>query len=1000
MSDILNEKEDNDGVDLTTSRKRGRPSKNRNPETDDVDDQDGHDLSTGSMNGSVAKQKVQTGPRGRARRKVITPMKFAMDQIAGEAGNSISPNSRHERALKAKPGNASPPKETVRNKEGFKIYSDGQGYRVPALRSRAFAKGPVNVRQQSVEIATSEVSGQESLLEKKDEAMWRSMIRPSFRSPQPVQPSPSADSEVGEVSLDPTDNHHEFDSIMESEGFSMISTSSLPSAGQHGQGSMETSHTSASASTKAQTPVKPSVPSAMPPPPVPPKIAESDRSLNAPTSGTPKLLRVVQAGNALNGAIEPPEAVESSLSKIPQDNHLESEHKARSSSDDVFVGFGAGTRRELRAGLRLGEELAKRYSAISSGNNEANKEVFKGGNSDHRLYPRLPTPESQPEQYAVIQQTQLPSPDESEVLEDQMSWKANSPAKSDSPSESQHSGSQCSSHFDQYPVDDTIMREREMQWQREREAVSKEIDMANSGQVIVIDSGDEDGEEDDEEEHRVEDEEDYDIWQEEANSFEKPYERTQGSNIGLPQKPVKPFRSKLPSPWRRSSQLLYSDELNEAPDNPSPPRRDSNDRSDNNAAPLEMNVVSNPSPIVKQESALSTPALLSDIPEVTPAARSSVFSSGKPNPMKQDITQLRQPQCTPPVDQIERRSNTDKQHSFTAYPSPEASSSSLSQEANTSMTASVSKERSLQNPAQLVISRTTVEDSRRTLFGNPVISALEKSTLTSAAEQVNTKKRNLDTRSPQASHIKSCRSRSVEAKTDHLSAGKKPSRAPIAPKAQPSSLTQPSSFLDRLTSVLPTFSFHIPFAVSPPYPIPRNSVDGGPLPRTPLYSHLPWTHAHFAYLYPYYSVARKDPQAYPFDSKSPHAYLVGQIMHNQCGWSKPCEAWEIGVVERFLLLLQKYGRRRDHPSGDVPHLCAEKPNMQDERPIERKDIAVKIFQLWVGGVVRGECEVGKGTTGEVLEGDRVGEKWEWPRDRWADGKREGRTILEWGRLEL
>lgn len=74
--------------------------------------------------------------------------------------------------------------------------------------------------------------------------------------------------------------------------------------------------------------------------------------------------------------------------------------------------------------------------------------------------------------------------------------------------------------------------------------------------------------------------------------------------------------------------------------------------------------------------------------------------------------------------------------------------------------------------------------------------------------------------------------------------------------------------------------------------------------------------------------------------------------------------------------------------------------MQDERPIEGKDIAVKIFQLWVGGVVRGECEVGKGTTGEVLEGDRVGEKWEWPGDRWVDAKREGRTILEWGRLEL
>ena len=123
-------------------------------------------------------------------------------------------------------------------------------------------------------------------------------------------------------------------------------------------------------------------------------------------------------------------------------------------------------------------------------------------------------------------------------------------------------------------------------------------------------------------------------------------------------------------------------------------------------------------------------------------------------------------------------------------------------------------------------------------------------------------------------------------------------------------------------------------------------------------------------------------------------------MHNKCGWGTPCEEWEIGVVDKFLQLLRKYGRRRDQLLDDVPHLRVEQPVTKDERLIEGKDIVIKMFQLWVGGVVRGECEVGKGTTGEVLEGERMREKWEWPRDRWGDAKRDGKRVIEWGRLEV
>ena len=1002
MMDILNEEAVDEVKDSTASRKRGRPAISADLETDDVDDHHGGASLAGFTTEKVAKPKDQTRPRSRGRRKAITPMKFAIDQTAEEAENPVSPGSRQGSALKEKSGNVSPPKNTMKNSKDFEIYSDSQGYKVPGLKAKAFAKRSTNSTLQNIDIATPDVSGHESLLERQDEAMWRSMLRPSFRSPQPIQRSPSTHgsmhqthSEVGEISTDPMNDHHEFDSIMESEEFSMISTSSLPSAGQRNQGSTETSHSRMHTSTQAHTPVKPSVANSMPPPPVPSKIAESERPLNTFTSGTPRLLRVVRAGNALNGAIEPTEAVPSKSSETLQKSHHHSEQNVRSSPDDVFGGFGAGTRRELRAGLRLGEELAKRYSANSPENSGNQEEALRDQSNEDASYPKLSISESQLEQHVVSQQTQLSSPDDSEVLEeDQMSWKKTSPTRSTSSCGLQHSDSHSTSSSHYNHVDDTMMREKEAQWQREREAVSREIDMVNSSQVIIIDSDLEEQEEVDEEE------DDYDVWQEEANSFEKPSEQLKGPKCGLPQATVKPSRSKLPSPWRRNSQLLYSDEFTEVSSNYSPPSKNSHNISAGNDTPSQGNVVLNHSPLVKQESALDTPACLFRVPEVIAANRSTVASAIISDQTESDILKDRQAQKTLPIEKNGRRSSTDKQASFIAYPSPETSSSSLLHETDTDVSASVPEDRWLRNPTQLVISQRIVENSRKMLFQKPATSVLDKPTLISAVEKPITKKRDLDARSPRASHGASRRPRSVQTKTVRRSASKKLSRSLTAPKAQPLTLTQPSSFLNRLTSCFPTFSFHIPFAISLPHPTPRISVDGGPLPSTPLYSHLPWTHAHFAYLYPYYSVAKRDLRAYPFNPRSLHANLVGQTMHNKCGWGKPCEEWEIGVVDKFLQLLRKYGRRRDQPLDDVPHLRVEQPVTKDERLIEGKDIVIKMFQLWVGGVVRGECEVGKGTTGEVLEGERMREKWEWPRDRWVDAKRDGKRVIEWGRLEV
>ena len=999
MTDILDEEANNENVMLTTSKIRGRVEKKADSAINDPAQPTEEAMEFRSRSGGPRNSSAQPKQRSRGRRKAITPIKFAVDQTSNESDNVDSPNSQHERALKAKSGNASPSKNAAANHEGFVIYSDSQGYKVPGLRSNPPTKGPTNPAQQYTERATPEPSGQESVLEAKDEAMWRSMIRPSFRSPQPTRPSPlmhgSRDnSGMEQTSNDPTDDHEEFDSIMESEGFSMISTSSLPSAGQHGQDSMKSPENNGVTCIRSRTPINPPISHTMPPPPAPPKPDGDARSLEGLTGGTPKLLRVVRAGNALNGAIEPTEALQGHLLHTLQEQPLQKSREAQKDTDDVFGGFGAGTRRELRAGLRLGEELAKHYLGESNETPmEVSEKLHEQEDRNDGLYPKLPTPESQPELDTPLEhaQSQIPG-DERIVDENQMSCNAESPASSAPLSMSQDLDSFCSSPSQHDPIENTIMREREAQWQREREAISREINMANSSQVIVINS-------DDEQAASEEEDEDYDIWQEEANSFEKTADPNPSSPQSFsPKETAEPTRAKLPSPWRRDGSLLYSDELTRGSQS-SLPCDARNGIAEKYPTPIQPTATPISSPLIKQESATDTPAPLSNIADtaspVNPVASSiTPLDSGKANPC---LTIY--PRNNLPHNETRWIPNQDKDHSLTAYPSPEASSSSLVQDTDTSTSDLVLKGLPLQDPTKLVISKTTVESSRTTLFGNTPRSATREVAQKPQIGDLTTRKRHLEAKSPQASRTASRQSCQKRTKRIRPSNAKKLGQAASASKSQVAvaSVQQPS-FLDRLTSVLPTFSFRIPFATFR-HPFPQSSVDGGPLPSTVLYSHLPWTHAHFAYLYPYYSIARTYPQAYPFSPKSAHADLVGQITHNQCGWSKPCEEWEIGVVDRFLLLLRKFGRRRDQSLDDVPHLRAESPEVKDEGPIAGKDVVVKMFQLWVGGVVRGECAVGKGTTGEVLEGDRMGEKWEWPRDRFGDGKAERKRVLEWGMLE-
>ncbi|KAA6414535.1 MAG: hypothetical protein FRX48_01284 [Lasallia pustulata] len=461
--------------------------------------------------------------------------------------------------------------------------------------------------------------------------------------------------------MDPTDEHEEFDSILESEGFSMVSISSVPSAQQHLSSPVESersvqleasekrsgimqgnqagnlrtnipSEGQSSSSRKLRNPLLqqlsapeqssilshmassppilnprfqteafrerqtpsliPSSPS-LPPPQQSAPLSFSPRSLDKPTDGTPKLARVVRTGIALQRVLSPATAGGSSGSPVQRGFSSSSSAKSpKERLDDLFSGFSAGTRRELRAGLRLGEELAKnqagrRISPRQEPTQAANSFSTAAEDMDVFVedaslgYPSLPTPDEKEEyalslpgsrqiEYPTIPSEQLLSSARSAVadMDDRMSWKADTPVKSVlSPPKPTEDA--VSPEMSRMFHEDTMILDWKAEWQREREAVSKQIQSASESQVIVIHSDDSEVTADadqfevtDEEEVRDEEEAEEDIWQAEAHSSDPALEATpELSEVLFQEEVVKPRRSKLPSPWRRNSEVVYSDEV-------------------------------------------------------------------------------------------------------------------------------------------------------------------------------------------------------------------------------------------------------------------------------------------------------------------------------------------------------------------------------------------------------------------------------------------------------
>ncbi|KAL6708933.1 hypothetical protein ACN47E_002060 [Coniothyrium glycines] len=257
-------------------------------------------------------------------------------------------------------------------------------------------------------------------------------------------------------------------------------------------------------------------------PSIPPAIEIA--SAPAQKTETPKIGRVVTAGVALQGALEP--------ARVTPDNIR------REGMDDLFRGFSEGTRKELQAGLRLGEQLAEgqpvdppRLPASSSLKSQPDS-APKQDQDDYVV------PVTEP---IVATEVQYPAlnvePAENSLLsparsEDEMSWQVDTPPVIVTRSTG---------------ASDAQTRDGQERVGQQCKATTE----CQSGHATVQD--------------------DYaDIWQEEASrTSNSPHSGeeiaknpTESEDIFVADDMVQPARGKLPRTWRRkaSNHFQYSDE--------------------------------------------------------------------------------------------------------------------------------------------------------------------------------------------------------------------------------------------------------------------------------------------------------------------------------------------------------------------------------------------------------------------------------------------------------
>ncbi|KAL8992128.1 MAG: hypothetical protein Q9169_007347, partial [Polycauliona sp. 2 TL-2023] len=802
-----------------------------------------------------------------------------------------------------------------------------------SLERRPPSKSPTNRRsKQQGELSVGTSHGKPSPSPKPGRGRPRKSVGPSESSSQYDQeknvnqsPGPSSADRRSESSCLPSGSHkvvpddteresqnleeqlEEFDSIIESEGFSMVSVSSLPSA-QGSSGMIPRSEYALRRSPRSSTKrhVTPSDLDHSPLPPPAPKVRaeqQPTRELNKPTSGTPKLARVVRAGIALQGVLSPARQRHNQATLAPWLSHsspMSSTSSPKERLDHLFNGFGPSTCRELRAGLRLGEELAKRMSPeFNRSSQQASEDVFAPDLGVR--YPELPATAT--EQYSLkvpyaamtkvpsMANTQLPSPATSEASgeDDKMSWKYDT---LQSNAVRAHFGKAETTEAND-STNQSIL-EREAQYQRERDAISKQIEEADPSQVVVIDS-------DDESESNLEETYGYDgdIWQEEAQIHSKPPSSSDVPPIFLQNEPRKPRRSQIPSPWMRKTQDIQSS-------SPAPNDSDlfwqpshAGVAKENNSGTFKSSLFRSPKSSISGLNADGAkddvePSSSSDNPNVT-------LQTSPPSPINGEETHVEIQIPQQQGQTILNYSFNDSDQEDSTY-EPEDSDDSFSDESlddddedieSTLLSHHYMQDDDITSP----FNETTQED-----ISDAQTPASSKSAIFEDVPELTT---------PRTPSCLAKIPRASSSKKVRFTAETKPLDSLPAPPLPPAS----SSWFTRVTSLIPTWTTNstnststslssaalIPLPTKPKKIIHLPTLDTGPLP-----SYMPWLPAHWWALIHITRQISASPSSYPYDSKSLSASWLGAVVSVN-GWRKTVTKSDCTTVERFMRTLYQRG---------------------------------------------------------------------------------------------
>ena len=820
-------------------------------------------------------------------------------------------------------------------------------------------------------------------------------------SPQKGRPkSPSKG--VLPRSRDPTLQHNEFDSIMESEGFSMVSLGSIPSARQHlssvqqnritaksrrspssdevptstqASGSRPTRSSSKQPSPgpdlndssqflnliNQKTPSQPLSSPTLPPQVQNPPPTKSPMPQQKNASSTPKLVRVVRAGIALQGVTDPVKTSQSS--KTPEESGAKG---SRDRLDDMFAGFSAGTRRELRAGLRLGEELAKRQHIAAkasakirpSDDNdfdpfeeiaaaESSKAASERASSSMMTAPKTAQEVNYPVTYPPLPRPkQLPSPENShaeEEDEDKMDWKADTPGNTlyRDPRLAQLSEAQRKAQRD---------AEREAEWAREREAVSKQVDEANKTDVVVItdeasgalEDSDVDSDDDEEVEQTL------DIWQMEAKSSSHlqnashpaaapapvpPQERL------FPDGPLKPRRGKIPSPFRKqtATKIIYSDEP-----------------SDDEASLIpDYSSVKGTSPL--------TPAIRKPLPRQFHGDFSALSEFTRPvNTLPEapegfsSPVKARDKTITMSVEKRVRRGLLGDNYeeeigSIERDMSVDDKSPPLKEE---EISESIEREdediqpRVKNNtPVFPPIAQKRLSPVRNLPPENPSVKSSSAPT-TNHSESAPTHPTKEPTTSTPAAVGSSVSWFSIV--SQGVSNWFSPSTATSKPKPQKSSTARSKPKVSKNSIPAPARSK----PRTQPKP-PAHTQHASEATTAFISIHTPFNHIHYSHLRRIYINSLSSPISSNYLENSPHNYLLNCVMESH-SWMKKLDERDIRAIDQFIQLLETQGK--DLHSYRKGRAAPEK--------IESDLVTQKLFGVWVGLVQRGELGLEDGVEGE------------------------------------